>query len=162
MSRIHMPEIDELGEQLSALLGKTTKATKAGGPNAFENSCHTARYLTRDDRLVALCQVDLTVAAAMGASLAMIPASAAEEATKDGDLGENLTDAYGEVANIMASLLCADGSPHVRWVSIEKTLDALSDEDNAILKKPVGRIDVEVEFEDYGRGKMTILAIDSK
>jgi hypothetical protein len=62
----------------------------------------------------------------------------------------------------MASLLCADGSPHVRWVSIEKTLGALSDIDNAIIVSPAGRIDVEVEFEGYGCGKMTILSVDTK
>jgi len=162
MSKIHMPEVAELGEQLRVLLGRTTKATEAGSPHIFEDSCHTARYLTRDDQLVVLCQVDLTVAAAMGASLAMIPASAAEEAIKDGDLGENLTDAYCEVANIMASLLCKDGYPHVRWVSIEKSIDALSESDKAILASPSERIDIEVEFEGYGGGKMSIITIDTK
>ncbi|MCP5056705.1 MAG: hypothetical protein GY937_08255 [bacterium] len=161
MPKIRMPEIAELGTQLGSLVGKDVSIADARGPNTFEDSCHTARYMTRDDRLVALCQVDLAVAAAMGASLAMIPASAAEGAVKNGKLDQNLTDAYREVANIMAALLCGDGFPHVRSTSVEETLDSLSDEESAILKKPASRIDVEVEFEGYGGGKMTIVAIDT-
>lgn len=90
----------------------------------------------------------------------MIPASAAEEASKEGDLGDNLTDAHCEAANIMAALLCADGAPHVRWTTMAKTHDALTDADKAVLENSVSRIDVE--FEGYGGGKMTLVAIDSK
>ena len=157
MPDIHIPKIDRLGEQLTSLLGRETTATEAPGPNSFDDSCHTARYFTRDDKLAALCQVDLAVAAFLGAALAMVPAGGAEEAVKDGDLGANLTDAYSEVANIMAGLLCSDGYPHVRWVSIAKSLGALDDDDKAIMAKPHKRIDVEVDIEGYGAGKMTIL-----
>jgi len=162
MATIHMPQIEEFGTQLSVLVGKETKVIDAGAPNEFDDHCHTARYLTRDDQLVALCQVDLAVAAAMGASLAMIPASAAEEAVKDGELGENLTDAFCEVANIMAALLCTDGSPHVRWTTMTTTPSDLTDVDKAILDKPANRIDVVVKFDGYGGGKMTIVAIETK
>ena len=160
MPDIHMPKIDRLGEQLTSLLGKETTVSESAGPNAFEADCHTARYFTRDDRLAALCQVDLAVAAFLGAALAMVPAGGAEEAVKEGELGANLIDAYSEVANIMAGLLCADGYPHVRWVSVAKSLDALTDDDKAIVAGPKQRIDVEIEIEGYGGGKMTILSAD--
>jgi hypothetical protein len=158
MAKIHMPQIAEFGTQLTTMVGKVTTATESADHNVFDESCHTSRYWTRDDQLVALCQVDLEVAAAMGASLAMIPAGAAEEAAKEGDLGDNLMDAYCEVAKIMAALLCADGSLHVRWTTMAKTLDALTDADKAILENSVSRIDVE----GYGGGKMTLVAIDSE
>ncbi len=160
MPDIHMPKIERLGEQLTSLLGKETTVSESTGPNAFEADCHTARYFTRDDRLAALCQVDLAVAAFLGAALAMVPAGGAEEAVKEGELGANLIDAYSEVANIMAGLLCSDGYPHVRWVSIGKSLDALTEDDKAIVASPKKRIDVQIEIEGYGGGKMTILSAD--
>ena len=162
MAKIHMPTVPELGQKLGTLVGKTTVCSESATPNTFEENCHTARYLTRDDQLVGLCQVDLSIAAALGASLAMIPAGAAEDAVKEGDLGTNLTDAYSEVANIMAGLLCADGSPHVRWTNIAANLGALTDADKAILSSPANRVDVEVDVDGYCGGKMTLLVVDAK
>ncbi|MFT5441383.1 MAG: hypothetical protein ACI8W3_000424 [Myxococcota bacterium] len=162
MAKIHMPAVLELGKQLGALVGKTAICSESATPNTFEESCHTARYLTRDDQLVGLCQVDLSIAAALGASLAMIPVGAADDAVKEGDLGANLTDAYSEVANIMAGLLCADDSPHVRWTNIAANLGALTDADKVILNSPANRVDVEVEIDGYGGGKMTLLVVDSE
>ena len=158
MPKIHMPDVSELGAQLGALVGKTATIRECDAANIFDESCHTARYATRDDDLAALCQVELPIAAALGAALAMIPLGVAEEAIKVGELGENLTDAYSEVANIMAGLLCADGTPHVRWIgSVEKTLGALTDDDKQIIQSPCGRVDVEIEIEGYCGGKMSIV-----
>lgn len=158
MPKIHIPETGELGTQIGSLVGKTIKVSKSDGPNSFDESCHTARYLTRDDKLAALCQFDLPVAAYLGAALAMIPAGVAQEAAKEGDLGDNLTDAFSEVANIMAGLLCIDGAPHVRWVSIQKTLGDLEDDSKATVENPCRRIDIDID--GYGAGKLTILTTE--
>ena len=160
MPDIHMPRIERLGEQLTSLLGKETTVTESAGANVFEGDAHTARYFTRDDKLAVLCQVDLAVAAFLGAALAMVPVGGAEEAVKEGELGANLVDAYSEVANIMAGLLCSDGYPHVRWISIARSLDALTDDDKAVVANPKKRIDVQIQIEGYGGGKMTILSAD--
>lgn len=158
MARIHMPDVKQLAAQLGTLVGRTCRISESAAPHRFEANAHTARYCTRDDRLGAICQVDLSLAAFLGAALALVPAGGAEEAVKEGELGHNLRDAYSEIANIMAALLCDDGAPHMRWVGIHTALDDLGDDAKAIVDSPCERIDVVVEVEGYGAGRLSLLS----
>lgn len=149
---IHCPKLSDVNTHLEPLLGRSTKVVASKAANKFEASCFTARYVTRDDKLAALAQFELPLAACAAASLAMIPMGTAEEAVKAGKLPENLLDAFREVANILAGILCADGSPHVRWTNVATSQAELTAEDKALLAKPANRLDVTVEVEGYGGG----------
>ena len=156
-TKIHCPQLKEIRDRLELLLARPTAVKPNATPNKFAESCITSRYVTRDDRIAALCQVDLELAAYLGAALALIPAGAAQDAAKEGDLGANLTGAFCEVVNILAGGLCVDGAPHVRWVDIAKGLATVPADAKAVLAKPCERIDVLVEIDGYGAGKLTIL-----
>jgi len=156
MVKIHVPEPLELGTSLSSLVGRTARVRDADTPHTYDETVHTARYLTRDNRLAALLQVDLPLAAHLGAALAMMPAAVAEDAIKQNSLDENLIDAYSEVANILAGLLCDDATPHVRWTDLETSTARLTEGDKTILEEPCQRIDLNIELDDCGSGRLTI------
>jgi hypothetical protein len=157
MPVIHCPKLNEIAQHLEPLMGRATKVTASSGPNKFEATCQTARYVTRDEKLAALCQVDIGLAASLGAALALLPAGAAADAAKSGKLPDNLLDAFSEVANILAGVLCANGALHVRWTTLAKSQAELSADDKALLAKPTARLDVTVEVEGFGAGKLTIV-----
>ena len=155
-AKIHVPKLKELSDHLEPLMGRATTVTASAAPNKFKETCHTARYLTRDDKLAALCQVDFELAAFLGAALAMVPVGAAQDCVKEGKLSANLTDAFREVANILAGVLCVNGAPHVRWTEVATTLGALPADAKAVLAKPCDRVDFRVEVEGYGGGQLTV------
>ncbi|MGB0618656.1 MAG: hypothetical protein ACPGVZ_04235 [Myxococcota bacterium] len=157
MARIHFPEIAQLGGHLEGLVGAPVSITPRPSPNGFDARVHTARYRLKDDGLAALLQVDLDLAARLGSALAMMPAEEALAATERGALDEDLTDAWSEVANVLAALLCADDSPHVRWTELATSESELTVDDKDLLAAPCDRIDVEIEVEAYGAGLMTLL-----
>ena len=157
MAEIHVPETLELGLQVGQLLGRTVRVTEVEGRNKFDDSCHVAYYVTREDELAGFCVVDFPLSGYLGGALAMIPAGTIEEFIEGGALDEDLLEAYYEVANIMAALLCADGAPHVRLIGID---DAGKDFERLVLTTiadPCVRLDIQVEVEDYGTGLMTLL-----
>ena len=156
-TKIHCPKLKDLIDHLEPLMARTTTVKASAAPNKFAENCITARYVMRDERIAAVCQVDLELAAFLGAALALVPAGAAQDAAKEGDLGPNLTDAFCEVVNILAGVLCVDGAPHVRWVDIAKGLGTVAADAKAVLAKPCDRLDVVVDIEGYGSGKLSIL-----
>jgi len=157
MAEIHVPENLELGHQVGTLVGRTARVIDIAGRNKFDESCHVAYYVTREDELAGFVVVDLDLAAYLGAALAMIPAGTAKEDIEAGALSEDLLDAYYEVANIMAALLCADGAPHVRLIGIDDAGMPFEQRVLATIQDPCRRLDFNLEVDDYGTGAMTIL-----
>lgn len=159
-AKIHCPKLKELSDHLEPLIGRTTTVTPSKAPNKFKETCQTARYVARDGKLAAVCQFDLELAAYLGAALAMIPIASAQDDVKSGKLSPTLVDAFREVANILAGVLCVDGAPHVRWTDVVAGLAAMPADAKAVVAKPCERIDVHVEVEGYGGGgggNLTIL-----
>ena len=105
-------------------------------PNGFDARVHTARYRLKDDGLAALRQVSLDLAARLGSALAMMPVEDDLAATERGALDEVLTDASCEVANVLATLLCGDDSPHVRWAELATSESELTVDDKDLLASP--------------------------
>ena len=157
MAEIHVPENLELGQQIGTLVGRAATVNEIEGRNRFEKSCHVAYYVTREDELAGFCVVDLPLAAYLGAALAMIPSETAKEEIEADELGEDLLDAYYEVANIMAALLCADGSPHVRLIGIDEAGMPFEPAVLATIKDPCRRIDIQLDVSEYGSGALTLL-----
>lgn len=157
MPEIHVPGNQELGQQIGTLVGRAAVVSESEGRNRFEKSCHVAYYVTSEDALASFCVVDLSLAAYLGAALAMIPSDIAQEEIDSGELGEDLLDAYYEVANIMAALLCADGTPHVRLLGIDVAGMPYESAVLATIKDPGHRIDIQVDVDNYGSGVLTLL-----
>lgn len=156
MVEIHVPKVEELAEQLGLLIGKKIKAEERAENWVFGPSVQSAIYVTREDRLAAILRVDLDLAAHFGAALAMMPAAASEAAAKEESLEDDLLDAYGEVVNIMAALFCADGAPHVRLATVNECDPSLRNDFLSTLVEPNVRINLAIEVEDYGSGRLTV------
>lgn len=156
-AKIYVPKPKELAEHLEPLIGRTTTLKPSAAPNKFKESCHTARYLTRDGKLGAICQFDLELAVFLGAALAMIPAGGAEDAVKAGALTGPQMDAFREVSNVLAGILCLNAAPHVRWADVTPSLAALPADAKAIAAKPFERADFRVDIDGYGGGNLSIL-----
>ena len=157
MAEIHVPETLEMGLQVGALVGRTVRVRESEGRNKFDPSCHVAYYVTREDELAGFCVVDLPLSGYLGGALAMIPTGTVQEEIDSGALGEDLLDAYYEVANIMAALLCADDAPHVRLIGIDEAGKDFEAKVLATIKEPRVRMDIKLEVEEYGSGTMTLL-----
>lgn len=159
MPEIHVPDPLEMGLQVGQLVGRTVRVSEVEGRNRFDEDCHVAYYVTREDTLAAFCVVDLPLSGYLGGALAMIPAPTIQEVVDAGALDEDLLEGYHEVANIMAALLCADGAPHVRLIGID---EAGKDFEAAVLRTiqdPCVRMDVQLEVEEYGTGRLTLLTV---
>jgi hypothetical protein len=157
LPEIHVPENLELGRQIGTLIGRIAVVKESKGRNRFEKTCHSAYYVTREDALAGFCVVDLALSGYLGGALAMIPQGTVQEEIHYGELGEDLLDAYYEVANIMAALLCADGTPHVRLLGIDDAGMPFESPVLSTIKNPCRRIDVHVDVAEYGSGILTLL-----
>lgn len=156
MLEIHVPKVEELAEQLGTLIDKEITAEQREENWVFGPSVQSAIYVTQDDRLAAILRLDLDLAAHLGAALAMMPRSASEEAVKEQVLEDDLLEAYGEVVNIMAGLLCCDGAPHVRLSTVNHCDPALGDDFLSTLVDPYVRMNLAIDIEDYGSGRLTL------
>ncbi len=109
-----VPIQEAVAEFFGALLGLGTAASKVS-PAQIENDGAHVIGTYHDDlgRIAALVTADLPFAASAGASLAMIPASAARDDVKDGSIDENLLENFREVCNVAASLLNTPHTPHL-------------------------------------------------
>ena len=158
MPNIHIPTVEQFAEQLSALIGRAVTAAEPEERPSHESTSQSAIYLTRDDRLALIARLDLALAAHLGAALCMMPLPASEEAIGKNELDGDLLDAYGEVMNIMASLFCAEGAPHVRLASINACDPSLESQFMHALASPAKRLDLSLDIEGYGLGAVTIWA----
>src|SRR5690606_12858218 len=100
------PIQEAVGEFVAALVDRPAAATNVQptpidrDPDEREQRWVVALYEDQQGRLAALALADLAFAAATGAALGMIPAAAASDAVKAGELSETLAENYAEVANI--------------------------------------------------------------
>ncbi len=157
MAEIHVPEKLEMGRLIGTLIGRIAVAKESESRNRFDETCHVAYYVTREDALAGFCVVDLPLSGYLGAALAMIPPEITREEIGFGELGEDLLDAYSEVANIMAALLCTDGAPHVRMIGIDEAGKPFESVVLGTIQDPYRRIDIQLDIDGYGAGSMTLM-----
>lgn len=106
---------------------------------------------------VALCGADVNLAASLGAALSMLPPAAAKDAVKAKELTSVMMDNLREIMNICTRLVMSDTSPHLKLEQIypAKSLPAPS---AAVLGKPAGRIEFQVQLAKYGGGVLTLVS----
>ncbi len=141
---------------MGALLGLGAAASKVTPGDVEANGEHVIA-LYRDDlgRPGALVIADLALAAASGAALAMIPATAAVEVTRTGKMTETLLDNFREVANVTASILNTPATPHLTLAGTWESDDAdLPAEVWTILANPEKRREFAVTLDGYGSGNL--------
>ena len=104
----------KISQETSALLGGTLKITpldsQATSKEDFLDQAEGKKVLARmglrgDQEGEAYLFVDLKTAIYLGGCLIMLPESELEETSRNEDFGDDASDAYGEVANIIAGVL---------------------------------------------------------
>lgn len=113
-------------------------------------------YVDDNMALRAVVGMDLPLAAYAGAALGLIPSGGAQACIEDRELSTNMSENVTEVCNIVSSLLNHQGLPRLR---MERTFlpGHPAPSDAATHLQAVGRrLDLVVEVQGYGKGRMAI------
>lgn len=156
MSLKALPTADAIAKLIASLVGKNITAKSA--PVLKEPPSGGVVGVCVDDTssVAAVIVADVPLAAAAGASLAMIPPAAAQDAVRAGSLPPNIADNFREVANIMCSVLSASGGRGVRLA--EFAVASVPAAAAPVLGGGGARLDVEVEVQGYGKGRLAIIS----
>lgn len=110
--RDDLPGAFALQELLEALGLRHVECAKASTPAQGELS--SAVYVERGTATpVAVAVMDLPCTVSLAAALVGIPPVVAQEAIRDGVVGDNLVENYHEVVNILATLITSTSIPSV-------------------------------------------------
>lgn len=151
-----VPARAELREVLTALLGEVV-VSEARPPAEAATDC-VSLYVDDQNRLAAVCIVCFDLAVAAAAAIALVPAAVVGEAHVAGELTGSLRDNLREVMNVLATLLCNDETPHVKFSALLLARAEMGPEAIALVARPAARLDVGVDLGDYGGGTLSILA----
>ena len=114
-------------------------------------------YVDDSLKLRAVVGMDLPLAAYAGAALGLIPSGGAQACIEDKELSANMADNVTEVCNILSSLLNQEGLPRLRkhhtfLPGVPAPADAVGQ-----LQAIGRRLDLNVEVQGYGQGRMAIV-----
>lgn len=158
-TRFPVPTPAALSDLVASLLGSSVTIEKASPPDEedFEKAL-VADFVTENGEVGAAVLADLGGAAALGAALTSMPAAIVEKVRQSGELDdETIIDNFGEIANVLGQAFNTQDTPHVRWRSVHKVPDDVSDEVGALIAEPAGRRDLGLAIEGYGSGRLAIL-----
>lgn len=153
-----IPTDEQIAEMLTALLGREVSCHWSPGTHQLPDAGRVAVYRDDAEIPVAVAVADVAFICRTGGALVMVPTKGVQENVEQGEIPDQLGDNFGEVVNIMASLLNSDDTPHVRLTTIHGR-DERSDDPRAesILAEPSRRRVFDVSVEDYGRGRIVFL-----
>jgi hypothetical protein len=155
MSLKALPTADTVAKLVASLAGKNVTAKSAPALKQVPQGAAVA-VCVNDAAVAAVIVADVAFAAAAGAALAMIPPTAAQDAVRAGTLPPNIADNFREIANIMCSLLTASGGRGVRLGDFAVgSVPAAAD---AVLGGGGARVDLEVDVQGYGKGRLAIVS----
>ena len=163
MTGTPLPSALEVRELLEGLLGREVEVV-TGGPMVdpgSEDGALVAEFVSDQMQLSALVVMDVPLAARAGASIALMPSHASENAVGAGELTDVLLENAGEILNVMASLFNAEGAPHLRLSSVHPPKSALPNDVASWVLAYVPRLDLECDGSGYGPGTLSVLVINS-
>lgn len=176
MARIPLPIQEAVRDFLADLLGRGVAVDKCAPiPLALDSTTdgdgaevddapeppgpQTLAVFSTDEGVpVAAAVCDLSLGAATGAALAMVPAVMLEEVARTGEMPDNLAENLHEVLNIFSSLLNSASTPHLVMAETLALPTELPREVSAVLTEPERRRDFVVAIDGYGEGRLTVLA----
>lgn len=148
---------DQVAAVLGGLLGRAVQVEASEGPPRRELARVAARYVGPDGQDEAMCVAEVGLAAAAGAALSMLPATAAGEWADSGVLPEAITENFAEVANVLASVVSTSARRRVlAGVSVHADFEALPNDDRMAAAAEPHNLDVRVD--GYGAGRMLLAA----
>lgn len=119
---------------------------------------YLAGYRFDQGGAAAMAVADLTLAAAAGAAIGMMPPKETlAEVTEAGALDGDLLEFFHEVVNVAARLLNSPSTPHVVLRSLDAVPGEVAEDLAAIATQPSVRHDWTVTIEGYGEGRLALL-----
>jgi len=153
-----LPAAEPVARLLTDLLARQVIVKPTPRPGATDPG-YVGQLVLPTGALGALSFSDRPFAAFVGAALALMPRSVAEEAVRKGVLPTGLLENYFEVVNIATALFNGvnDRASHVRLTEIQPTGPTLAAPLRALWLKPTARVDLLVDVAGYGSGKLTFV-----
>jgi len=139
------------------LLGRDVAVSPGDPLSADEIATATVAIFTdNSQQIYGVLGMQLSLAANAGAALGLLPAGAAEDSIDEKKLFPNLAENVFELCNVMTSLLNREGGPHVKLHQVVSPGDPLAADARAHLLALGRRVDLMVEVNRYGKGKLSL------
>jgi hypothetical protein len=154
---IQLPNADEVGHALTALLRREVEATALKTPPAKPLAI-AGLYHDGNGQLLGAVMADLPFAARSGACFSLIPADVAQESIEAGVLDEGMRENFAEVLNVASRLFTRTGGARVALKATCFPPAALPPEiaNPAALTRSAH---FEVNIDDYGSGIVRLCAL---
>jgi len=118
-----------------------------------------AVYVDDAMRTTAVALADIGFSARAGAAIGLVPPGGAEVAIEENELSPMVAENLYEVLNICASLMNAEGLPHVKLHQVYAP-GVLPPADAAAYARSFGRrLDLAVTIAGYGAGRLSLVLV---
>lgn len=151
-----LPNEKGAAQVLSSALRRNTKLTAIKTPPAAEMTIGGV-FVDAQNRVIGGALADLSLASLASAAFALIPADAARDSIKAREIDDFMRENFSELLNIFSVLFNLERSHRVRLSATQFPADAANKDLLALAAKPAKRMDLEVDIEAYGRGRMSLL-----
>ena len=156
-----MPPQDAIRRLLSDLFGRPVIVSRNPPLIRQATDKFTAALFTKEDGAVGVIGLaDLEFTAYAGAALTMLPTPMAERQIETGHVDEMVFENFREIMNVCASQFDGANVAHVKLTTLLRLpKDRLPPEVEALMRRPVGRLDLTAQIPNYGKGRLTFLAV---
>jgi hypothetical protein len=144
---------DLLGRPVTVGIGEPFRTADA------QDKPLVSTYVDDGMQLRAVVGMDLTLAAYAGAALGLVPSGGAQACIEDGELSANMAENVTEVCNILSSLLNHEGQPRLKMHQTVLPGQVAPTDAVGYLTAVGRRLDLVVEVQGYGRGRMAVILI---
>lgn len=152
-----LPTAEQVRELVASLVGRDTTVQPGDPVVRSSGDAYVGIYASDTTDTAAVVALDLALAGVLGGALGMLPAQRVRDAIAMRSLPANAEENLAEVANIMAGMINSGGSAHVRMTSLVGPDDDGPGLAMALTGAMGGRLDVQVEVEGYGSGRLSVV-----
>lgn len=144
-------------ELLGRLFEKPCTASKKKfSKQIYKASVVYGRYVDDAGNLIAVASADCPFACYTGAAIMMMPATVANEAIAEDEIPEELSEAFGEVLNVISRLFNTTGRPHCRYTTAD--YGKAAEDIKGFIKASASRESFGFDVGGYGEGTLTLFA----
>lgn len=153
----NLPPTKLIKDVIDGMLGKEVSVSPAGALTPADTiGGALAVYVDDSNHLGAVAGWDLTLAANVGAAVALVPVGAAEDAIEEKYLPDHLLENLSEVSNVLASVFQIPGNPHLRLSQMYRPINSADNDAVGLLYALGNRIDLSVSVPNYGDGRLSV------
>lgn len=156
-----MPAQDNIRQLFSDLFGRPVVVSRNPPLIRQATDKFTASLFTREDGSVGVVALaDLPFTAFAGAALTMFPTPMAEKQIAGGQVDEMVFENFREIMNVCASQFNGANVAHVKLTNMLRLpQEKLAPDVEALLRKPVARLDFAIQIPNYGKGRLSFLSV---